>query len=211
MIKVVMADDHTLLRDGLKRLLIDKDIDVLGEAGSGREAVRLCTTLKPDILLLDLEMPDMDGFEVVRSMMAAKSPVKIIVLTMHASEEYAYRLIKSGVSGFLAKDISAKELPEAIRKVMDGKIYVTPSVMENLASRLQQSSDDNPLSLLSEREIQVLAQLARGLTVIEIAEKIFLSPRTIETYRSRAMTKLNLRNISDITRFAIKHGLIENL
>ena len=209
MISIVIADDHTLFREGLRRLLSEKDdIEIVGEVGGGREALQMCKQLKPDILLLDLEMPGMDGFEVSRQLIASKSRVKIIMLTMHASEEYAFRLIKSGVSGFLAKDITAKELPEAIRKVAAGKVYVTPTVMENLAARLQHPGDENPLSCLSEREISVLARLAKGMSVLEIAEELCLSPRTVETYKNRAMTKLNLRNISDVTRFAMNHDLI---
>ena len=209
MISIVIADDHTLFREGLRRLLSEKDdIEIVGEVGGGREALEMCKQLKPDILLLDLEMPGMDGFEVSRQLIASKSRVKIIMLTMHASEEYAFRLIKSGVSGFLAKDITAKELPEAIRKVAAGKVYVTPTVMENLAARLQHPGDENPLSCLSEREISVLARLAKGMSVLEIAEELCLSPRTVETYKNRAMTKLNLRNISDVTRFAMNHDLI---
>ena len=209
MISIVIADDHTLFREGLRRLLSEKDdIEIVGEVGGGREALEMCKQLNPDILLLDLEMPGMDGFEVSRQLIASKSRVKIIMLTMHASEEYAFRLIKSGVSGFLAKDITAKELPEAIRKVAAGKVYVTPTVMENLAARLQHPGDENPLSCLSEREISVLARLAKGMSVLEIAEELCLSPRTVETYKNRAMTKLNLRNISDVTRFAMNHDLI---
>ncbi len=210
MIQVLVVDDHTLVREGLRRLLeSESDIEVAGESGSGREAVRLCRTLKPDLVLLDYNLPDIDGLETTRQIVALKTRARVLILTMYANEEYAIRLIQAGASGFVVKVASPEELLAAVRKVAGQGIYISPAIMEKMVTRIGQPHDEIPESVLSDRELQVLVRLARGATSREVSEQLNLSLSTVETYRSRVLEKLNLRNNSDMTRFAIRRNLIE--
>ncbi len=211
MIRILVVDDHTLVREGLCRILAgEQNIEIVGQTSSGREAVKLCEELKPDIVLLDYKLPDIDGLEATEQIVAMKTEAKILILTMYASEEYAVRLIRAGASGFLIKGASSDELLAAIRKVFGGKgTYVSPSILEKMTERMTHSQEEAPESLLSNREIQVLTRLARGAASREVAKDLCLSLSTVETYRGRILEKLNLRNNSDITRFAIRRGLID--
>lgn len=212
MIRVIIADDHELFRGGLRLLLETKsDISVVGETGTGRETIDACASLKPDVVLLDLDMPDMDGIEVTRQIASSMPDVRVLIVTMFDSEEYAARLIREGASGYIVKGTSPKELPDAIRKVASGSAYITPSIAEKLAMRNRRPGGASPLSLLSTREIQVLTRIASGQSILEIADELCLSNKTIETYKSRTMSKLEMRNVSDLTRFAIQQGLIKEL
>jgi len=210
MIRVLVVDDHTLVRDGLRRLLeSESDIEVAGECGSGREAVRLCRELGPDLVLLDYNLPDLDGLETTRRIVELKGGARVLILTMYANEEYATRLVQAGASGFVVKVASPDELLAAVRKVAGGGIYVSPAVMEKMVTRIGQPHDEVPESVLSDRELQVLVRLARGATSREVSEALNLSLSTVETYRARVLEKLNLRNNSDLTRFAIRRNLID--
>lgn len=210
MIRVLVVDDHTLVRDGLCRLLENEDgLEVVGSTGSGHEAVTLCRTLKPDIVLLDYSLPDLDGLETTLQLVALGTGTKIIILTMYANEEYATRLIQAGASGFVVKAASTDELLAAIRKVSNRGVYVSHAIMEKMVTRIGQPQSDKPETVLSNRELQVLIRLARGATSREVSEALNLSLSTVETYRSRVLEKLNLRNTSDLTRFAIRRGLID--
>lgn len=210
MIRVLVVDDHEVVRAGVCRLLEgEHDIDVVGETGSGHDAVRLSRELTPDVIVLDYSLPDLDGLEVTRQIAELDSPPRILILTMHANEEYATRVIRAGAVGFLAKVSPPAELITAVRKVAAKGVYVSPQIMEKMVSRMGQPTADNPESLLSNRELQVLIRLARGLTTKEVAEALNLSPSTVETYRARILEKLDLRNNSDMTRFAIRRGLID--
>jgi two-component system, NarL family, invasion response regulator UvrY len=210
MMKIVIADDHALFRAGLRRLLeAERDMEVVGEAGTGREAVRLCAELKPDVAVLDFAMPDTDGLEATKQIIAANKRAKVLIITMYDNEEYAIRFLQAGAAGFIIKETSPDELPAALRKVMSGKVYITPSVMEKIALRHHQFQKENPVSMLSDRELQVLIKLARGGVVSEISEDLKLSVSTVKTYKTRILDKLGLRNTSDLTRFAIRYGLID--
>ncbi len=210
MIRILVVDDHTLVREGLCRLLDNEnDFEVVGQGGTGREAVDLTRRLTPDIVLLDFKLPDMDGLETTEQIIALKTGVKILILTMYANEEYAIRLIRSGVSGFLIKGAATGELITAVRKVSNRGTYVSPSVLEKMTARMVMPQEEAPESVLSNREMQVLIRLAHGLTSREVSEELCLSLSTVETYRSRVLEKLCLRNNSDITRFAIRRGLID--
>ena len=211
MIRILVVDDHTLVREGLCRILDgEQDMEVVGQTSSGRDAVKLCEELKPDIILLDYKLPDIDGLEVTERIVPLKTGAKILILTMYASEEYAVRLIRAGASGFLIKGASSDELLRAVRKVFGGKgTYVSPSILEKMTERMTQPPEETPESVLSNREMQVLVDLSRGATSREVAENLCLSLSTVETYRSRILEKLHLRNNSDITRFAIRRGLID--
>ncbi len=210
MIRVLVVDDHNLVRAGVCRLLqSEADIEVVADTGAGKEAVKLCQEHEPDLVLLDYSLPDMDGLEVATQIHAAQARVNILVLTMYTNEEYAVRLIRAGAKGFMAKGASPDELLLAVRKVARGSTYVCPEVMEKIVGRLGQPQAETPEASLSDREIQVLVRLGRGATTREVAKLLCLSVSTVETYRSRILEKLSLRNNSDLTRFAIRRGLID--
>jgi DNA-binding NarL/FixJ family response regulator len=210
MISLLVVDDHTLVRAGLCRIFKDEgDIEVVGETGSGREAVELCKRLKPDVVILDYGLPDTDGLDVTSQLIALGTGSKILVLTMYANEDFAIRLIRAGASGFVVKGASPDELLAAVRKVAQGRTYVSPAILEKMVSRMGMSETDAPEASLSDREIQVLVRLAKGATTREVSDELCLSVSTVETYRSRLLEKLNLRNNSDLTRFAIRRGLID--
>jgi DNA-binding NarL/FixJ family response regulator len=210
MIRVLVVDDHTLVRDSLCRLIAaEDDLEVIGRTGSGHEAVSLVRQHEPDLVVLDYSLPDLDGLETTRQILALGTESRVLILTMHANEEYATRLVQAGAAGFIIKAASTDELLEAIRKVGRGGVYVTPAIMEKMVTRIGQGRDEAPEAALSNRELQVLLRLARGATTREVSAELHLSMSTVETYRGRILEKLNLRNNSDMTRFAIRRGLIE--
>lgn len=210
MLKILVVDDHTLVRDGLCRLIeAEKDMEVVGQTGSGHHAVELCREKRPDLVLLDYNLPDLDGLETTRQIVALEQGIRILILTMYANEEYATRLIRAGASGFIVKAASTDELLKAIRKVAHKGIYISPAIMERMVTRMGQPEEETPEAALSDREMQVLLRLARGATTREVSHSLSLSVSTVETYRSRILDKLNLRNNSDLTRFAIRRNLID--
>jgi DNA-binding NarL/FixJ family response regulator len=210
MIRVLLVDDHTLVRDALVRLLDNEDdIEVVGQTGSGYEAVALCRELRPDVVVLDYSLPDLDGLETTRQIAELEISTRILILTMYANEEYATRLIRTGAAGFVVKAASTDELLVAIRKVAKKGVYVTPAVLEKMVARMGQPEGEAPEAVLSNRELQVLVRLARGAKTREVSKALNLSQSTIETYRARVLEKLGLRNNSDLTRFAIRRGLID--
>jgi len=210
MIRVLVVDDHALVRAGLCRLLGNEDgLEVVGQTGSGHEAVQLCEALLPDLVLLDYSMPEMDGLELTTRIKALEADIPILILTMHANEEYAIRLLRVGASGFIVKGADPAELVVAIRKVSRHQTYISPEIMEKMVTRIGQPRGETPEAVLSNREMQVLIHLGRGATTREVSEELRLSTSTVETYRSRILDKLNLRNNSDMTRFAIRRGLID--
>lgn len=210
MTRLLIVDDHTLVRAGLSRLLDgEPDFEVVGETGSGHEAVELCEKLAPDVVLLDYSLEDIDGLQVTERIVLGKPHPRILILTMYANEEYAIRLIRAGASGFIVKGAPTEDLLAAVRKVANGGTYVTPAIQEKMVTRIGQSAEAVPESALSNREMQVLLKLALGASTREVAESLSLSISTVETYRSRILEKLNLRNNSDLTRFAIRRNLID--
>ena len=160
-------------------------------------------------MVLDYSLPDLDGLETTRQIIALEQGIRVLILTMYANEEYATRLIRAGAAGFLVKAASTDELLEAVRKVARKGVYVSPAIMEKMVSRMGQTPEDAPESVLSDREMQVLLRLGKGATTREVSQSLSLSVSTVETYRSRILEKLNLRNNSDLTRFAIRRGLID--
>ncbi|MFH1539391.1 MAG: response regulator transcription factor [bacterium] len=217
MIKIIVADDHAVVRTGLCRILdAEEDMEVIGEAGDGREAVDLCKKLKPDVVILDYDMPEIDGLEATRQISSLKTDTKILVLTMYDREDFALRFLQAGALGFLPKNITFEELPFAVRKVASGSVYMTASVSEDKGllpprkDMLPTEHDKKDLmSLLSDREFQVLVRLARGKKTGEIAEELNIGYNTVKTYRYRIMEKLNLKNAYELAHFAISRGLIE--
>ncbi len=213
MLRIAIADDHALIRLGLRAIVQDEpDMELVGEAATGRDAIELCRDLRPDVLVLDFDLPDIDGLEVTTQLTSAKPCPRILILTMHDNEEYAIRVLQAGAAGFVVKDSSSSQLPDAIRKIAQGKMFISHEISEKIALRNLQSkkNTDNLVALLSNRELQVLIRIARGLAPKEIAEELCLGYSTVENYKRRILDKLNLRNNSDITRFAIRNQLIND-
>ena len=210
MMKVVVVDDHAVVRSGLCRLLAgEANIEVVGQTGSGREAVEMARDLEPDLVLLDYNLPDQDGLETTKQIADLGLDTKILILTMYENEEYATRLVRAGASGYIVKASSADELLSAIGKVAGGGVVISESILDRMVGRIGQPESEVPEHVLSNREMQVLLLLARGASTRDSAEHLKLSQSTVETYRGRILEKLNLRNNSDITRFAIRRKLIE--
>lgn len=211
MIKILIADDHQLVRVGIRRLLEEeKDFKVVGEAADGKDAVELTKKLNPDVILMDVAMPGMDGMEATKRLVKKrKEPSKIVILTMHADEHYAARLLRMGASGYVVKDAAPAELAEAIRTVNDGKRFVSATLREALALRVVDGLGDEPMDLLTDREFQVLGRLASGATNREIAAELNVSVKTIDAHRLNLLAKLGLRNNAELTKFAMRHGVVQ--
>ncbi|MEN4919036.1 response regulator transcription factor [Achromobacter spanius] len=211
MITVMLADDHTLLREGLRRLLEQAgDISVQGEAGNGSEALKLLGERNWDLLVLDMSMPGRDGVDLIRQIKGAYPAVPILVLTMHGEQQYAVQAIKAGAAGYLTKDSAAEELVQAVRKVAAGGRYLSQSLAESIAFERYGDGAALPHLLLSDRELSVFRHLASGLSNSDIARLLFVSVKTVSTYKSRILVKLNLRNQADLVRYAIRHRLIDD-
>lgn len=210
MLSIVIADDHAVVRAGV-RLLLEREADlrVVGEVASGEEALRQTRALCPDVLVLDLSMPGVSGFDVARQVSTAGGATRTVVLSMHSSDAYVFEAFKAGVSGYVLKDAAAGELVRAVRSVAAGQQYLSaPLSLERLktyAARTAPSAD--PYEGLSVRERQVLELVAEGRTNGEIAELLAVSPRTIEAHRARLMTKLGLRGPQELLRYAIRRGI----
>ena len=210
MISIIIADDHAMFREGIRNLLnTEADFEVVGEAGTGREALRLCRELNPGVLLLDIDLPEMDGIDVTRNIRDEGLQVKIIVLTMYTNEEYAVRLIRLGAAGFIPKYVSGQILPVAIRTVMADKTFIPDEMREKVLTRLLDPSGSE-VDRLSDRELQVFKALGRGESINEIAEALGISPRTVETHKSRIVDKMGLKNIAELVRAAIRLGIVDS-
>jgi len=211
MIKVLLADDHSIVREGLRRIVEEsEDMEVIAEAADGREAIRQVLRKAPDVAVIDISMPDLDGLEVVNRLRTDCPELPIIILTMHEEEQYVVRAIEAGAMGYITKRSAPEQLVAAIRKVMAGGRYLTEEAVELLALRVARGTNArSPLDTLSMRELQVLRRLALGHTNREIAESYHISIKTVDTYRSRLLKKLNLRNNAELSRFAIQNRIIE--
>lgn len=209
MIRVAISDDHALVREGLRRILRERGFDIVGEAANGVEAIALVAKHEPDIILLDISMPEKDGIEATREIVALDVGTRVVILTMHTDEHYALRALRAGALGFILKDAKAEELATAIKNVYQGKRYLPPELERSFAEKyLQPEARDEPAKKLSNREFEVMCLLAMGLTNREIADKLTISVKTVDSHRSHVLKKLVLRNNSDITRYAIQHGFI---
>jgi two-component system, NarL family, response regulator NreC len=208
-IKILLADDHTIVRQGLKLILSSQpDLEVVGEASNGREVVELAQKLKPDIVLLDVAMPELNGIDATRRMMEANSRLRILVLSMHKEAVYVREILKAGARGYLLKDVIDSELLNAVRSVARGDGYISPAVSGALLSDYRQNVTD-PVDLLTNREREVLQLIAEGKTNKEVATKLNLSVYTVDSHRGKIMEKLNLHSTGELVRFAIKHGLAD--
>ena len=204
MIKVLIVDDHALVRMGIRRLLDDvPDIEVVAEAESGEKALILVKTCKPDVVLLDMKMPGIDGWEVTRRLKKSAPEIKVIAVTALNSEPLPTRILQLGAMGYLTKDSGLDEMAAAIRKVAKGDKYLSAEIAQKMAI------EDSPFERLSEREMQVMLMITRGLTVQDIAERLFLSTKTINGYRYRMFEKLDIKNDVELTYLAMKHRIID--
>jgi len=212
-IRILLVDDHALLRAGLRALLsTESDINVVGEAGTGEEAIRLAAEVRPDIVLMDLSMPGMGGLEATRQIAALEKGIKVLILTVHAEEEYLMPVLEAGGSGYVMKHSADSELLGAIRTVAEGNVFLYATGTRMLANgfRAPKAAEQevDPLSLLSDRETEVLRLTVEGYTSVEIGEMLGISPKTVDTYRQRFMDKLELHHRSELVRFALQRGLL---
>ncbi len=210
MIKVLIADDHPIVRQGLRQILAGTaDMVVAGEAVNGQEALEQVQAGEWDVLVLDITLPDRSGFDILKEVKREQPHLPVLMLSIHAEEQFAVHLLKAGASGYLTKENAPDELVKAIRKVMDGGKYISPGLAETLAFGLDAASDQPRHETLSDREFQVMQLMASGKTPMEIAEVLSLSAKTVSTYRTRLLEKLNLKTNAELIRYAIEHGLIE--
>jgi two-component system response regulator NreC len=210
-IKVLLADDHAVLRAGLRALLdAEPDLHVVGEASTGEEAVEQAAKLKPDVVVMDLSMPGAGGLEATRHIAGRPGAPKVLVLTMHPEEDYLMPVLEAGGSGYVRKTSADEDLTRAIRTVAKDEVFLYPTSASLLLRRykVKQSGGSDPLEQLSERERDVLAMTAEGYSSREIGEKLFISPKTVDTYRARVMEKLELTHRSELVRFALETGLL---
>jgi two-component system, NarL family, invasion response regulator UvrY len=209
MIRVGIVDDHTVVRKGLRDFLSEHvDIQVVGEARDAREAQELARTVEMDVLIMDLALPGQTGLEVLGSLMARAPDMGILVLSSYPEEHFAVPLIRKGAQGYLNKGAEPSQILDAIRTIALGRRYVTPKVAELFAEQLRNAQPEMPHKSLSEREMQVFMRLAKGESVGDVARGMSLSVKTVSTYRTRLMEKMNLHTNSDLTYYAVKNGLI---
>ncbi|HEY3258002.1 MAG TPA: response regulator transcription factor, partial [Gemmatimonadaceae bacterium] len=207
------ADDHAVVRAGVKAVLSSaKDIQVIGEASNGREAVALAERLTPDVVVMDLSMGEMDGITATKTLIEKGSNSKVLILTMHAEDAYLVKLLEAGASGYLVKSAADRELVDAVRSVAHGDMYMQPSAARVLAQGIKRKSEHaderDRFEKLTDREKDVLRYVAQGFSAPEIGEKLFISPKTVDTYKQRINEKLGLNHRSDYVAFALKLGLL---
>jgi DNA-binding NarL/FixJ family response regulator len=210
-IKVLIADDHQIVREGL-RALLEKEIDirVLGEAEDGRMVLRMARELQPDVIIMDVAMPDLNGIEATRQIVGELPGVKIIALSMHDDRRFVLNMLKAGAAGYMLKDCAFKDLAKAIRVVMSHKTFLSPEVADIVVKdylSTTQTAESSAFNQLSPREREVLQLLAEGKTSALIAESLHISIKTVETHRQQIMVKLKIRSVAELTKYAIREGL----
>jgi two-component system, NarL family, invasion response regulator UvrY len=210
LIKVLIVDDHALVRMGIRRLLDGlPDVEVVADAKNGEQALELVKQHKPNVVLLDMKMPGIDGWEVTRRLKKTNPQVKVIAVTAMCTEPLPSRVLQLGAMGYLTKESGAEEMIAAIRKVAKGEKYLSAEIAQKMAISSLDTMQESPFDLLSEREMQVMLMITSGLTVQEIADRLFLSSKTINGYRYRMFDKLGIRNDVELTFLAMKHRVIE--
>ncbi len=209
MIRILVADDHAIVRDGLKQIVSDtSDMVVAAEASNGREALNKALEGDYDVVLLDITMPDRSGLDILKEIKSQKPELPVLILSIHPEEQYAVRALKAGAAGYLTKESAPEELIRAMRRVSGGGKYVTSSLAEKLASVLKTGAEKPLHQALSDREYQILCMIASGKRVKQIANELLLSTKTISTYRSRILRKMNMNNNIELTRYAIQNQLV---
>lgn len=212
MTRLVIADDHAIVREGLKGIVSRaQGLEIAGEAADGNEVMQRVRELDFDVLVLDLSMPGRSGMELIKHVKAEKPKLRILVLSMHQETQYAVRAIKSGASGYLTKESAPAQLEQAIRKIAAGGAYISAEVAEQLALGAMPGAEAAPHESLSEREFEVFRRLAAGTSVSDIAGELSLSVKTISTHKANLMAKLGLGNQSELVRYALRHGLLDNV
>ncbi|MCA9483809.1 MAG: response regulator transcription factor [Nitrospina sp.] len=209
-IRVVIADDHAIVRKGLVQIIAEtRDLDLVGQAEDGHQLLKLIEDQRPDVAVMDINMPGKTGWDVMLQLKSEKRKVPVIVLSISAKEDYAIKFIQVGAAGYLSKASAPEQLVEAIRKVAGGGKYITPELAEQLAFQLDQDAEKEPHERLSPREFQILCLLASGKTVSVIAGELGLSVPTVSTHRARILEKTGLKNNAELTHYAFRHQLIE--
>lgn len=207
-ITVFIADDHSIVREGLAALLASQpDIQVVGTAASGRDALTKVLQSKPEVVIMDIAMPDLNGIEAARHIQARSPQTRIVILSMHSGAEHVFHALEAGARGYLLKESAAKEISDAVRAVHTGRRYLSAKVAEILAEHVARRPGVSPLASLSARERQILKLVADGYSSVRIAETLHLSPKTVDTYRSRLMEKLQISDVAGLVKFAIQQGL----
>ena len=209
--RILLADDHKIIRDGLRSLLEkETDMVVAGDAENGRKALQLTRKLNPDVVIMDVSMPDLNGMDAARQILGEQPGVKVVALSMHSEKQYVEGMLKAGVSGYLLKDTAFEELVKAIRVVCAGKKYLSPDITDIvLQDYLHPAAtiDDQPAISLTTREREVLQLIAEGRTTREAADKLHISVKTVETHRKNIMEKLGLRTVAELTKYAVREGI----
>jgi DNA-binding NarL/FixJ family response regulator len=207
--RILLADDHAVVRQGFKMILgAQTDMEIVGEAANGREAVDLAVQLNPDIVVMDVAMPELNGIEATRRLVAANPHTRVIALSMHKDSVYVREILRAGARGYLLKDSGADDLVKAVRAVAGGESYLSPAISNAVLDDYRKHVT-NPVDLLTSREREVLQMLAEGKTNKEIAVVLNLSVYTVDAHRGRIMEKLNLHSINELVRFALRNGLID--
>ena len=210
-ITVLLVDDHDLVRMGVRSLLQGvKDIQVVGEAKDGEEAIKQARALKPNVIVMDVGMPGIGGLEATKRLVQHDATTKVLILSAHGSEPYPSRVLKAGALGYITKGTSAEEMMTAIRSVYAGKRYISAEVAQQLAMKQLNVEGKTPFDELSEREMQIVIMITSGQKVGDIADQLFLSPKTVNSYRYRIFEKLDITSDVELTRLAMRHGLIES-
>ena len=209
--RIILADDHKIIRDGLRSLLEqEEDIEVVAQAKTGHETIELVAKFVPNVVIMDIAMPDMNGIEATRHIINNFENVKIIALSMHSDRKFVIEMLKAGASGYLLKNCAFEELANAIRTVIAGKTYLSPSITDVVVDNYVRGSGDNApsvFSVLTRREREVLQLLAESKTTKQVAIILHISPKTVETHRLKIMKKLDLNNVAALTKYAIREGL----
>ena len=210
-IRVLLVEDHTLVRAGIRSLLNSvRDIEVVDEAGNARDGLKLVRKLEPDVVLMDISMPELNGMEATARITKSHPQVKVLMLSMHIDEEYVAQSLKAGARGYLVKGAATKELEQAIHAVMHGEIYVSDTVSMSAVNKLMRdSSSGSALDKLTSRQREILQLVVEGYSTRDIAERLSLSVKTVETHRTHLMDRLEIRDVPRLVRFAIKAGLIQ--
>ena len=210
--RILLVDDHKIMREGIKSLLSEEpDMEVVGEADNGREAVQLAKRLRPDLVVMDVSMPELNGIEATRQILSEMEGVKVLALSMHRDPRFVAGVLEAGAKGYMVKDCTAAELTSVIRLVAQGKTYLSPEVtdlvVKGFVGRLKQDISHPPASVLSPREREVLQLLAEGYKAKEVAESLHLGVKTVETHRRNLMEKLDIDNLVDLIRYALREGV----
>jgi DNA-binding NarL/FixJ family response regulator len=207
--KILICDDHKIVRDGLRQILRQlQSVILIDEAGSGNELLSLLKKQEFNIVLLDISLPDRNGLEVLQSIKEKWPATNVLMLSMHPQEQYAKRSLSLGASGYLTKDTASDELLIAVQRVSEGRKYISQSLAENLAIHLNEVTSEHKHEILSVREFEIMIRLANGKSLLDIADELFISNKTVSTYRSRIMEKMEFHKNTDLTRYCIENKLI---